>query len=155
FVIEYVSACSIAMMHVSRLSEDIVLWSTAEFGFVDMPDAFATGSSIMPQKKNPDITELARGRTGKVYGALMALLTTLKGLPLAYNRDLQEDKEPLFTAHETLTSTLTIMAELVGRLEFRPERTRGASGGLLLATDIADYLAMKGMPFREAHNVVG
>jgi argininosuccinate lyase len=155
FVVEYVSACSIAMMHASRLSEDIVLWSTAEFGFVELPDAFATGSSIMPQKKNPDVTELARGRTGKVYGALMAVLTTLKGLPLAYNRDLQEDKEPLFTAHETLTTTLSILAELVARLEFKAVRTRRVSGGLLLATDIADYLAMKGMPFREAHHVVG
>jgi len=155
FILEYLAAASIAMMHTSRLAEDIVLWSTTEFGFVELPDAFATGSSIMPQKKNPDVAELARGRTGKVYAALMAVLTTLKGLPLAYNRDLQEDKEPLFAAHDTLTSTLTILAELVGNLRFRPLQTRKASGGFLLATDIADYLTLKGMPFREAHNVVG
>jgi argininosuccinate lyase len=155
FVVEYLSAASIAMMHVSRLAEDIVLWSTAEFGFVELPDAFATGSSIMPQKKNPDVLELARGRTGKVYGALLAVLTTLKGLPLSYNRDLQEDKEPLFVAHDTLNATLTVLAELVPRLEFRPIQTRRSVGGFLLATDIADYLTLKGMPFREAHNVVG
>jgi argininosuccinate lyase len=155
FVIEYLSTAAMAMMHVSRLSEDIVLWSTAEFGFVDLPDAFATGSSIMPQKKNPDVLELARGRTGRVYGALLSVLTTLKGLPLAYNRDLQEDKEPLFMAHDTLNSTVEILAELIPRLRFRRDRTRRASGGMLLATDVADYLTMRGMPFREAHNVVG
>jgi argininosuccinate lyase len=155
FIAEYLAAASITMMHISRLAEDIVLWSTTEFGFIDLPDAFATGSSIMPQKKNPDVAELARGRSGKVYGALIGLLTTLKGLPLAYNRDLQEDKEPFFSAHDTLTSTLTIMAEMVARLRFRPQRTRSVSGGFLLATDIADYLVRKGMPFREAHGVVG
>jgi argininosuccinate lyase len=155
FVAEYVAACSIAMMHVSRLAEDIILWSTTEFGFVDLPDSFTTGSSIMPQKKNPDVLELARGRTGKVFGALMSLLTTLKGLPLAYNRDLQEDKEPLFIAHDTLNNTLNILADLVSQLEFRQARTRDASGGFLLATDVADYLTQKGMPFREAHNTVG
>ena len=155
FVVEYLAACSVAMMHVSRLAEDIVLWSTAEFGFVELPDAFATGSSIMPQKKNPDVLELARGRSGKVYGALLSLLTTLKGLPLAYNRDLQEDKEPLFAGHDTLNSTLNILADLVSQLRFRPERSRSSAGGFLLATDVADYLTKKGMPFREAHNVVG
>jgi argininosuccinate lyase len=155
FVVEYAAAAAMAMMHVSRLAEEIVLWSTAEFGFVDLPDAYATGSSIMPQKKNPDVAELARGRTGKVYGSLMAVLTTLKGLPLAYNRDLQEDKEALFSAHDTLTTTLSIMAELVAHLRFRPLEARRAAGGFLLATDIADYLTRKGMPFREAHNVVG
>jgi argininosuccinate lyase len=155
FVLEYLSAAAIAMMHVSRLADEIVLWSTAEFGFVELPDAFATGSSIMPQKKNPDVAELARGRTGKVYGALVSALTTLKGLPLAYNRDLQEDKEPLFSAHDTLNASLTILAELVPLLRFRQLETRRASGGLLLATDIADYLTGAGMPFREAHNVVG
>lgn len=155
FIAEYLAAASIAMMHVSRLAEDVVLWSTTEFGFLDLPDAFATGSSIMPQKKNPDVAELARGRTGKVYGALTSVLTTLKGLPLAYNRDMQEDKEPLFTAHDTLTSTLAIMAEMVARLRFRAQRTRAFSGGFLLATDVADYLVRKGMPFREAHGVVG
>ncbi len=155
FVVEYISTCAMCMMHVSRLSEDIVLWSTAEFGFVELPDAYSTGSSIMPQKKNPDIVELARGRSGKVFGALTSILTTLKGLPLAYNRDLQEDKEPLFTAHDTLNSTLNILTEMVPRLRFRADRGRRASGGALLATDIADYLTMKGMPFREAHGVVG
>ncbi len=155
FVLEYLAAAAIAMMHVSRLAEDIVLWSTAEFGFIDLPDEFATGSSIMPQKKNPDVAELARGRTGKVYAALMSVLTTMKGLPLSYNRDMQEDKEPLFSAHDTLSSTLTIMAEMVGRVRFRAPRTRAASAGFLLATDIADYLTKKGMPFREAHDVVG
>ena len=155
FVVEYVSTCSIAMMHISRLAEDVILWSTTEFGFVDLPDGFATGSSIMPQKKNPDVLELARGRTGKVYGALIGLLTTLKGLPLAYNRDLQEDKEPLFAAHDTLNSTLNILADLMSQLRFRPIRARSAAGGFLLATDVADYLTQKGMPFREAHHTVG
>jgi argininosuccinate lyase len=155
FVLEYLAAAAIAQMHVSRLAEDIVLWSTTEFGFVDLPDAYSTGSSIMPQKKNPDIAELARGRTGKVYGALVAVLTTMKGLPLAYNRDMQEDKEPLFLAHDTLTSSLSILAEMVANLHFRPLRTRRASGGFLLATDIADYLTLKGLPFREAHNITG
>jgi len=155
FVAEYVAACSIAMMHVSRLAEDLILWSTAEFGFVELPDAFATGSSIMPQKKNPDVLELARGRSGKVYGTLISLLTTLKGLPLAYNRDLQEDKEPLFAAHDTLNSTLNILADMLSELKFRPERSNRSAGGFLLATDIADYLTKKGLPFREAHHAVG
>jgi argininosuccinate lyase len=155
FVAEYLAAASIAMMHISRLAEDVILWSTTEFGFIDLPDSFATGSSIMPQKKNPDVLELARGRTGKVYGALTTMLTTLKGLPLAYNRDLQEDKEPLFSAHDTLNNTLNILADLVSQIVFRPNRSRVAAGGFLLATDVADYLTMKGLPFREAHHTVG
>jgi argininosuccinate lyase len=155
FVIEYLSAASITMMHVSRFAEEIVLWSTTEFGIVQLPDAFATGSSIMPQKKNPDIAELARGRTGKVYGNLLSVLTTLKGLPLAYNRDLQEDKEPLFASHDALNSTLTVMTELIARLSFRRIPAREISRGFLLATDVADYLVRKGLPFREAHGVVG
>lgn len=155
FVLEYLAATSIAMMHISRLSEDIILWSTTEFGFVELPDAFATGSSLMPQKKNPDVAELSRGRTGKIYGALLAVLTTMKGLPLAYNRDLQEDKEPLFVAHDTLTGTLTILSDMLSQLRFLPARSRRASGGFLLATDVADYLVRKGLPFREAHNAVG
>ncbi|HEX5370217.1 MAG TPA: argininosuccinate lyase, partial [Dehalococcoidia bacterium] len=155
FVVEYLSGCSIAMMHVSRVAEDLVLWSTNEFGFVELPDAFATGSSIMPQKKNPDVLELARGRSGKVYGALIGLLTTLKGLPLAYNRDLQEDKEPLFAGHDTLNGTLNILADLISQLRFQALQGRRAAGGFLLATDVADYLTKKGMPFREAHHVVG
>jgi argininosuccinate lyase len=155
FVLEYLAAAAIAMMHVSRIAEEIVLWSTAEFGFAELPDAFATGSSIMPQKKNPDVAELARGRTGKVYGALISALTTMKGLPLAYNRDMQEDKEPLFAAHDTLNAALGILAEMVPRLDFRSQQSRRNAGGLLLATDLADYLTRKGLPFREAHNVVG
>ncbi len=155
FVIEYLACASIAAMHLSRLAEDIILWSTTEFGFLTLPDAFSTGSSIMPQKKNPDIAELARGKSGRVYGALVSLLTTMKGLPLAYNRDMQEDKAPLFEAYDTLTSTLEIMSEMVLRLEFKSVRTRRESGGYLLATDIADYLTLKGMPFREAHGIVG
>ena len=155
FVLEYLAGASIAQMHVSRLAEDIILWSTTEFGFVDLPDAYSTGSSIMPQKKNPDIAELARGRTGKVYGALLAVLTTMKGLPLAYNRDMQEDKEPLFAAYDTLTATLSIMAEMVANLTFKPMPPRRAGGGFLLATDIADYLTLNGLPFREAHHAVG
>jgi argininosuccinate lyase len=155
FVLEYLAASSVAMMHVSRLGEDIILWSTTEFGFIDLPDAYATGSSIMPQKKNPDVAELARGRSGKVYGSLLSVLTTMKGLPLAYNRDLQEDKEPLFAAHDTLTSTLTVLAEMVAHLRFRSQQGRRAAGGFLLATDVADYLTRRGMPFREAHNIVG
>ena len=155
FVIEYISAAAIAMAHVSRFAEEVVLWSTTEFGMLDLPDAFATGSSIMPQKKNPDVAELARGRTGRVIGDLVNLLTTLKGLPLAYNRDLQEDKEPLFDAHDTLNSTLTVLAEMVPQLRFRQTGARRAVEGFLLATDIADYLTKKGMPFREAHHVTG
>ncbi|MGE0056401.1 MAG: argininosuccinate lyase [Dehalococcoidia bacterium] len=155
FVVEYLSSASIAFLHLSRLSEDIILWSSAEFGFVELPDAFATGSSIMPQKKNPDVAELARGRTGRVYGALVSVLTTMKGLPLTYNRDLQEDKEPLFTAHDTLISTLNVLAEMVPLLRFRRGAGRRAAGGPLLATDFADYLVTKGLPFREAHHVVG
>ncbi len=155
FVVEYLAAAALAMMHVSRFAEEIVLWSTTEFGFVELPDEFATGSSIMPQKKNPDVAELARGRTGKVYGALISLLTTLKGLPLAYNRDLQEDKEPLFAAHDALNASLSVLAEMVPRLRFRPLAVRRAAAGFLLATDVADYLTLKGMPFREAHGVVG
>jgi argininosuccinate lyase len=155
FVIEYLAAASIAFLHLSRLSEDIILWSSAEFGFVELPDAFATGSSIMPQKKNPDVAELARGRTGRVYGALVSVLTTMKGLPLTYNRDLQEDKEPLFTAHDTLINTLNVLSEMVPLLRFRRGVGRRAAGGPLLATDFADYLVTKGLPFREAHHVVG
>jgi argininosuccinate lyase len=155
FAIEYLASASIAFVHISRLCEDLILWSTQEFGFVELPDAFATGSSMMPQKKNPDVAELSRGRSGKVFGALVSLLTTMKGLPLTYNRDLQEDKEPLFAAHDTLIATLAILADMLPQLRFRRLATRRAAGGPLLATDIADYLVGKGMPFREAHEVVG
>ena len=156
FVIEYQAAASITMMHLSRLAEEIVLWSTAEFGFIEIDDAFATGSSIMPQKKNPDVAELARGKAGRVYGHLMAILTTMKGLPLSYNRDLQEDKEGLFDSVDTLLSTLEVFAAMMGSLRVKGERTRqAAEENYTLATDLADYLAKKGIPFRQAHAIVG
>ena len=156
FVIEYQAAASITMMHLSRLAEEIVLWSTAEFGFIEIDDAFATGSSIMPQKKNPDVAELARGKAGRVYGHLVAILTTMKGLPLSYNRDLQEDKEGLFDSVDTLLSTLEVFAAMMGSLRVKGERTRSAAeGNYSLATDLADYLVKKGIPFRHAHAIVG
>ncbi len=156
FVIEYVSAASITMMHISRFAEEIVLWSTAEFGFIEVDEAFATGSSIMPQKKNPDVAELARGKTGRVYGHLMAILTTMKGLPLSYNRDLQEDKEGLFDAVDTLVSTLDVLAAMTAGIRVDGHRTHRAAGeNYTLATDIADYLVRKGVPFRRAHEIVG
>jgi argininosuccinate lyase len=143
------------MMHLSRLSEEIVLWCSEEFGFVRLPDGFATGSSIMPQKRNPDMAELARGRTGRVYGNLVAILTMLKGLPLAYNRDLQEDKQPLFETADVLLSTLDVLAAMVPELQVNAERAaKAAEGGYLLATDVADYLVRKGVPFRDAHQAV-
>ena len=156
FVIEYHAAASIAMMHLSRLAEEIILWSTAEFGLIELDDAYSTGSSIMPQKKNPDPAELARGRTGRVYGHLVAALTMMKGLPLTYNRDLQEDKEALFSTVDILTSTLEVFAGMLATATFNapgahPERPPS----FVLATDVADYLAKKGIPFREAHRIVG
>jgi len=156
FAIECVAAASICMMHLSRLSEELILWSSAEFGFIELPDAFATGSSIMPQKKNPDVPELVRGKTGRVYGDLMALLTMMKALPLAYNRDMQEDKEPLFDALDTLKSCIRITTKMLPRMIVNTERMMSAgSSGYLNATDLADYLVTKGMAFREAHNCVG
>ncbi|MBM4405942.1 MAG: argininosuccinate lyase [Chloroflexi bacterium] len=156
FVIEYEAAAAIAMMHLSRLAEELVLWSSSEFRFVELDDAYTTGSSIMPQKKNPDIAELARGKTGRVYGRLVAMLTLMKGLPLAYNRDLQEDKEGLFDTVETLNATLEVLAEAIATAHFNEKRMSAAAhGGHLLATDYADYLAMKGVPFREAHGIIG
>ncbi len=156
FVIEYQAAASITMMHLSRLAEEIVLWSTAEFGFIEIDDAFATGSSIMPQKKNPDVAELARGKAGRVYGHLMAILTTMKGLPLSYNRDLQEDKEGLFDSVDTVLSTLEVFAAMIASLRIKGERTRSAAEeNFTLATDLADYLVQKGIPFRQAHTIVG
>ncbi len=156
FAIEFHAAAAIAMMHCSRLAEEIILWSGAEFGFVELDDACATGSSLMPQKKNPDVAELARGKTGRVYGHLMGALTLLKGLPLAYNRDLQEDKEALFDTADTLCATLDVLAETVATLRFDAKRLReAASSGYLLATDVADYLVKKGIPFREAHGITG
>jgi argininosuccinate lyase len=156
FVAETIFNCAMVMMHLSRLSEELILWSTEEFGFIELPDAFCTGSSIMPQKKNPDVSELTRGKTGRVYGDLMAILTILKGLPLTYNRDLQEDKEPLFDALDTVKMALKVNALVVAGMKPKAERMREqARKGFSLATDLADYLAKKGMPFREAHRVVG
>lgn len=156
FVIEYEAAAAITMMHLSRLAEEIVLWSSEEFGFVELDETYATSSSIMPQKKNPDVVELARGKTGRVYGNLLGLLTVMKGLPLAYNRDMQEDKEGLFDTVDKLLSTLVVFAGLLKGLKINTERMRRAmSGSYLLATDLADYLAKKGLPFRQAHKIVG
>ena len=156
FAMEFISAASILMSHLSRFSEEVILWNSEEFGFIDLPDAFTTGSSIMPQKKNPDILELTRGRTGRVYGNLMSLLTIMKGLPLAYNRDMQEDKEPLFDTVDTVKSCLFILAKMMPKAKFRKDRIKDATeAGFLTATDIAEYLVNKGMPFRDAHGVTG
>jgi argininosuccinate lyase len=156
FAIEFVAACAQIMMHLSRLSEELVLWSTSEFGFITLSDAFTTGSSIMPQKKNPDVAELTRGKTGRVYGSLMALLTIMKGLPLAYNRDMQEDKEPLFDAADTVTFSLPVFTEMLkGMTVHREAMCRAAEDGFITATDLADYLVKKNMPFRRAHELVG
>jgi argininosuccinate lyase len=156
FVVEFLGAASILMMHLSRWSEDWILWASSEFGFIELPDRFCTGSSMMPQKKNPDVLELIRGKTGRVYGALVTLLTLLKGLPLSYNRDLQEDKEPLFNTVDALQGTLRMMTELVCQTRFKKGRMEEAAReGSLLATDLADYLVGKGLPFRKAHRIVG
>jgi len=156
FVAEFLACAAICAMHVSRLAEEIILWSTAEFGFIEIDDAFATGSSIMPQKKNPDVAELARGRTGRIYGNLVGFLTVLKALPLSYNRDLQEDKAPLFETYESLLMTLLVLAEMLPSIHVNEERMRAAAAaGYTLATDLADYLVRKGVPFREAHQAVG
>jgi len=156
FVIEFLSCAAITMLHLSRFAEELVLWSTTEFGFIEIADAFCTGSSIMPQKKNPDVAELLRGKTGRVYGNLIALLTILKGLPLSYNRDLQEDKEPLFDTIDTLTSSLTVLTKMLPGIKVNKDRMRlMAELGYSIATDIADYLTKKGIPFRQAHEIVG
>ena len=156
FVIEFISASSILMVHLSRLSEEIIIWNSDEFGFVELPDAFTTGSSIMPQKKNPDVLELTRGRTGRVYGHLISVLTVMKALPLAYNRDMQEDKEPVFDTVDTVKSCLYILSRMFPKIRFRnKEMEKAAGSGFLTATDIAEYLVKKGMPFRDAHNVTG
>ena len=156
FVAELLSALAILGMHLSRFADEIVLWASQQFGFIELPDAFATGSSMMPQKKNPDVAELIRGKTGRLYGNLVNLLTLLKGLPLAYNRDLQEDKTPLFDSVDTVTASLEVLSAMVPRLKVRTDRLRAAaSAGYTLATELADYLAGKGVPFREAHGIVG
>jgi argininosuccinate lyase len=155
FVIEFLSAASISMMHFSRISEELILWSSGEFDFIRLSDDFTTGSSIMPQKRNPDFAELARGKTGRVYGDLMGLLTTLKGLPLAYNRDMQEDKEGFFDAADTLTTTIDVFQVMLPGIKLNEERISGLAGeSQMLATDLADYLVAKGMPFREAHGIM-
>jgi argininosuccinate lyase len=155
FAIEFTSAASLAMVHVSRLSEELVLWTSQAFGFIDIADRFCTGSSIMPQKKNPDVPELARGKTGRVVGHLMGLITLMKGQPLAYNKDNQEDKEPLFDTVDTLKDTLRIFADMLAGLTVKPEAMRAAAlKGHATATDLADYLVKKGLPFRDAHEVV-
>jgi argininosuccinate lyase len=156
FVVEYVSAAALLMAHLSRLAEEIVLWSTSEFGYLQLADAFTTGSSIMPQKKNPDAAELIRGKVGRVYGNLNRLLVTIKGLPLAYNKDLQEDKEALFDTVDTILPSLTITAAMLGSAKVNSDRlATAAAAGFSLATDVADYLVARGVPFREAHALVG
>jgi argininosuccinate lyase len=155
FIIEYEAAVSLCMMHLSRLAEEIILWSSAEFNFIEIDDAYATGSSIMPQKKNPDVAELARGRVGRIYGSLMALLTTMKALPLSYNRDMQEDKEGFFDAVDTILSTLEVFGGMVATLKVRAENAqRAVERGYILATDLADYLVKQGEAFRDAHDIV-
>src|SRR5215831_3798929 len=156
FMIEVAAALAIIMMHLSRLSEELILWASEEFHFVDLPDAFCTGSSMMPQKKNPDVPELVRGKAGRVYGQLMNLLTVLKALPWSYNRDLQEDKPALFDALDTVKTSVRILTELIRRVKLNREALRRAvSGGDMLATEVADYLVARGMPFREAHAITG
>ena len=156
FVVEFLAAAAICGMHLSRLAEDFVLWSSAEFGFVAIGDAYTTGSSLMPQKKNPDVAELTRGKTGRLYGNLVAVLTMLKGLPLTYNRDLQEDKQPLFDSADTLSTTLRIMADMICHTKVNRARCEAAaSDPLLLATDLVDFLVKRGVSFREAHHAIG
>ncbi|MCL2566299.1 MAG: argininosuccinate lyase [Defluviitaleaceae bacterium] len=156
FCLELLSALSIMMMHLSRLSEEIIFWCSWECGFAEPNDAFATGSSIMPQKKNPDVAELTRGKTGRVYGSLIALLTVMKGLPLAYNKDMQEDKEPVFDAIDTVVQCLAVFTPMMETMIFKPDNMRKAAAkGFLNATDCADYLVKKGMPFRDAYGIVG
>ncbi|MGW8272711.1 MAG: argininosuccinate lyase, partial [Thermodesulfovibrionales bacterium] len=150
------SVSAMTMMHTSRLCEDLVLWSTEEFGFIELPDAFATGSSIMPQKKNPDVPELVRGKTGRVYGNLVGILTMMKALPLSYNRDMQEDKIPVFDTVDTVKSVLAVLADMLPHIKFNRHRmAEAASRGFSTATDVAEYLVSKGVPFRTAHEVVG
>ena len=155
FLLELLGALAILMMHLSRYCEDLIIWSSSEFGFVVLADTYSTGSSMMPQKKNPDSLELVRGKTGRVYGDLLGLLTTMKGIPLSYSRDMQEDKEPLFDAVDTAMSSLQIFSGVWATMALRPHRMRESMDGNILATDLADYLVGKGIPFREAHRVVG
>lgn len=156
FVIEFISASATIMVHLSRLAEEFIIWNTGEFGFIDLPDAFTTGSSIMPQKKNPDVLELIRGKSGRVFGSLITMLTVMKGLPLAYNRDMQEDKEPLFDTVDTVKSCLFTLTKMMPKVRFNREvMEKAAEGGFSTATNLAEYLAKKGMPFRDAHRITG
>jgi argininosuccinate lyase len=155
FVVDFLSAAALTSVHLSRMCEEIILWTTSEFGFANLPDEFSTGSSMMPQKKNPDLLELIRGKTGRVIGDLVAMLTVLKGLPLAYNSDLQEDKERVFDALDTLKPSLDLIAKFWPALRFETPRMKAAAGGFALATDLAEYLVSRGMAFREAHEIVG
>jgi argininosuccinate lyase len=156
FAIEFCAFAGILMMHLSRLSEELILWSSADFNFIELSDAFCTGSSIMPQKKNPDVPELVRGKTGRVYGNLIALLTLMKSLPLAYNKDMQEDKEPLFDTIDTVKGSLKVFANMIAEMQVKGDNMRiAAARGFSTATDVADYCVRKGMPFRQAHEVVG
>jgi len=156
FVIEFLSNSALIIMHLSRLSEELILWSTEEFNFIELPDAYTTGSSIMPQKKNPDVAELVRSKTGKVYGNLLSFLAVMKGLPLSYNRDFQEDKIPVFETVDTIKACLAVMGEMFPHIQFNIKRIREASGyGYATATDLAEYLVKKGMPFRKAHGITG
>ncbi|WP_430654681.1 argininosuccinate lyase [Geovibrio thiophilus] len=156
FALEFLSAAAICQMHLSRFSEELIIFSTSEFAFIDLSDDFCTGSSIMPQKKNPDMPELIRGKTGRMYGNLVSLLTTMKGLPLAYNKDMQEDKEPLFDSVDTIKASLRIFIPMIEKMGINAEKmTKAAKLGFSTATDLADYLVRKGMPFREAHHIVG
>jgi len=156
FIAEFIFTASLVMMHLSRFCEDLILWSSDEFGFVEISDAYTTGSSIMPQKKNPDVAELIRGKTARVYGDLFTLMTLLKGLPMTYNRDLQEDKEPLFDTVDTMKNCLTIFTEMIKHTKFKADTMYiAAKKGFSTATDIAEYLVGKGIPFRKAHEVVG
>ncbi len=156
YILEFMAAASLCMVHLSRLSEELIIWSSSEFNFIELPDSFATGSSIMPQKKNPDVPELVRGKTGRVFGNLITLLTIMKALPLAYNRDMQEDKPPLFDTVDTIKACISIYIDMLPKLKLNKEQMRkAASAGYLNATDMADYLVTKGMPFRQAHSCVG
>ncbi|MDO4870410.1 MAG: argininosuccinate lyase [Bacillota bacterium] len=156
FALEFLSCCSITMMHLSRFCEELILWSSVEFGFIEMDDSYSTGSSIMPQKKNPDMAELIRGKSGRVYGDLMSLLTICKGLPLAYNKDLQEDKEPVFDAIDTIKASLGIFREMIVTMKVNEDKMAGAAKyGYMNATDAADYLVQKGIPFRDCHEIIG
>jgi argininosuccinate lyase len=156
FVVEYLAAAALCAVHLSRFAEEIVLWSTGEFGFIDLDDSYSTGSSIMPQKKNPDMAELVRGKTGRMVGHLTAALVMLKGLPLSYNKDMQEDKEGFFDASDTLITSLTVFEGMLATMRIKAgAMEKGADGSFATATDLADYLVGKGLPFRQAHEVVG